>query len=144
MTRKNKMCVLASDSRGAAALEFGLLAPTFIALLLGVLQIGLGVQSYNAVRNLTSDVSRHAMVEYAKGNRMTNSNLEEYAELPTTLAPYLLSTSRISATVVDAPVQRVSGAREMTLTVSYQVPSLLSSVGLEGPTLNYSRPLFIV
>jgi len=132
-----------TDSRGAAAIEFGLLAPAFIVLLLGVLQVGMGVQSYNGVRNLTADVTRHAMIEYAKGNRMTNAQLKDYTELPTTLAPYLLAEG-VTATVVDAPVQRVSGAREMTLTVSYQIPSLLSTMGLNGPTLSYSRPMFIV
>ena len=41
---------LRRDDRGAAIIEFALLAPVLLGLMLGVLQMGLQMQSFNALR----------------------------------------------------------------------------------------------
>ena len=37
---------LRQDTLGAAAIEFALIGPAFIVMILGVLQVGMGLQSY--------------------------------------------------------------------------------------------------
>jgi len=131
------------DSTGAAALEFALVGPALIAMLLGVMQIGVGMQNYNALRNVSTEVARYAMVQYATGNNLTNDQLNAYAYNVSENAPYLLQDSRLVAKVTDAATQRVTGATEKTLKLDYQIPSLLDSMGLHGPRITYSRPLFL-
>jgi Flp pilus assembly protein TadG len=143
VTRARFAARLLGSRRGAAAVEFALLAPAFIVMLLGVLQVGIGMQNYNALRSVSADVSRYAMVQYATGNRLSSEQLRAYALATGISAPYLLDRSAFDAGVEEATAQRVSGATELTLRLDYQVPSLFSTMGLEGPYINYTRPIFV-
>ncbi|MGZ3196225.1 MAG: TadE/TadG family type IV pilus assembly protein [Croceibacterium sp.] len=131
------------DKTGAAMVEFALLAPLTIVMMLGVMQLGIALQNYNAVRNVSADVARYAMVQYATGNTLTNDQLRNFALSSGRGAPYLLSSDRMSATVTNATTQRVTGATEKTLTINYQIPSLLDPMGLRGPYITYTRPVFL-
>ena len=143
MSRRDLFRTLAADRRGATAVEFALLAPAIIAMLLGVLQVGAAMQNYNALRNVSADVARYAMVQYATGNNLTNDQLRNYALSASENTPYLLEASRINATVTDAATQRVTGATEKTLIIDYQVLGLFDAMGLRGPAITYTRPLFL-
>ena len=134
---------LVADSSGATIVEFALLAPAFIVMLLGVMQVGIGLQNYNALRNVSADVARHAMVEYARGNELNNDELETYAKSAGDGAPYLLTGNRLTVDVATVDAPRVTGATELTLSMTYTIPSVISSMGLEGPTIEFSRPIFL-
>lgn len=134
---------LGRDKAGAAIVEFALLAPAIIGMMLGVLQVGRAMQNYNALRNVSADVERYAMVQYATGNQLTNAQLRNYAISTAVSTPYLLQSSSISATVTDAATQRVSGVTEKTLTIDYQILGLFDEMGLRGPYITYTRPLFL-
>lgn len=132
------------DEHGAAAIEFALLGPAFLLMLMGVLQVGIAVQNYNALRSLSADVARYAMVQYQTGNELSNSQLETFAENHALGAPYLLDQYRVNAVVTTASNQRVAGATELTITVSYQIDSLLGFAGIEFPFITYTRPVFLL
>jgi len=122
--------------------EFAILSPLIIVLLLGVLQIGIAMQNYNALRNATAEVARYAMVQYATGNKLTDAQLTSYATSVARAAPYLL-TSTMAVKVDDVATPRVTGTTEKTLRVDYKIPSLLDTLGLEGPAITYSRTLIL-
>ncbi|WAT18419.1 pilus assembly protein [Aurantiacibacter sp. MUD11] len=126
------------------AIEFGLLGPALLLMLMGVLQVGIAMQNYNALRSLSADVARYAMVQYQTGNDLTNSQIETFAENHALGAPYLLDQNRFNADVDTATNQRVNGARELSITVSYQIDSLLSFAGIEFPFVRYTRPIFLL
>jgi len=132
------------DRQGAVALEFGLLAPLFIALMLAVFQVAIALQSYNALRNVSADAARFAMVQFQTGNDLTNSQILDYATTRATGPLYQLNLDSLDAAVADAAVQRVAGAREMQLTISYEIPTVLDLFGWTSPTLRYARPIFVV
>ena len=134
---------LADDSRGSVAVEFSLLAPVFFVLLFGVLQVGIGMQNYNALRNASADVARYAMVQYATGNKLSDSQLENYAIGIGRSTPYILNNDSLTARITTPGVQRVAGASEKTLEVRYQIDSIIPALGLEGPYITYSRPIFL-
>jgi Flp pilus assembly protein TadG len=134
---------LRRDGKGAVAIEFALVGPAFIVMLLGVLQVGIALQNYNALRNVSADVARYAMVQYSTGNNLSNSQLRDITISTARGAPYLLTASRMNASVTTATTQRVSGATELTLNVTYQIPTLLDSMGLRGPYITYNRPIFL-
>jgi hypothetical protein len=133
---------LGGDCRGSTMVEFALLAPAFIAMLLGVLQIGLGLQNYNALRGLSADVARYAMIKQSRGDPQSNDQLQTYVTTLGTGAPYLLDSS-LDPHVADATTQRIAGVRELTLTINYRIPTLFSAMGLRGPLITYKRPIFL-
>jgi Flp pilus assembly protein TadG len=143
MSGRRFLRTIRRDSSGAVALEFAIVGPAMIAMLLGVMQIGIGMQNYNALRNVSTEVARYAMVQYATGNNLTNDQLNAYAYNVGESAPYLLKNSRLVATVTDAATQRVTGATEKKLVLEYQIPSFLEPMGLRGPRISYVRPLFV-
>lgn len=142
MIARRFMLRLRRDQAGIATLEFAILGPAIIVMLFGVIQVGIGLQNYNALRNVSADVSRYAMIQYATGNKLSNDQMTNYAESVASNAPYLLN-SVMQVTVTDVATPQVTGAQEKTLTIRYQIPSVVKSLGLEGPTIVYSRPMFL-
>jgi hypothetical protein len=134
---------LAAERRGAVAVEFALLAPAFIVMLFGVLQVGIGLQNYNAMRSMSADVARYAMIQHAKGVVMSNSALQTYAENLGSGAPYLLTGDDLDVTITPAATPQISSATELTLRIEYQIPSVLEPLGLHGPEISYQRPIFV-
>lgn len=134
---------LRRDDRGSMAIEFALLGPVMIAMVLGVLQVGIGMQSYNALRGISGDVSRYAVVNYQTSNRLQNSQIEAYARSTASGPPYGLDRDQFGVVVEPATVQRVTGATELTLTLTYRVPSLLTIIGVGEIPLNFQRPIFV-
>jgi len=116
----------------------------FIALLIGVFQIGIALQSYNAMRSVSADVARYATVQYQTDNNITNDQIEDFAISRAVQAPYLMNSQAITITAADAGVQRVAGAREITLTLQYQVPTVINMFGWQSPTLSFARPIFVI
>lgn len=133
---------LARDGAGATIVEFAILAPAVIGLMLGVLQVGMGMQSFNAIRNVTADTARYAVVEYQKGEAPDNARIAQEARDIASGAPYLMDS--ITVVAVDAATQQVDGAREITLTISYKVPFVLPLFNWSGPKVTHSRPIFVL
>lgn len=139
----NRRANLWRDERGAMAVEFALIGPVLFALLVGVLQIGLAMQNYNAMRGAAMDVARHAAVQYQTANKLTNEQLRIYARSVITDAPYNLDGARLTATVTDSPT-RVAGTTEKRITYNYSVPTFLSFIGVEPFSMSFSRDVFLL
>ncbi|MXO93124.1 hypothetical protein GRI62_05825 [Erythrobacter arachoides] len=124
--------------------EFALLAPALLIMMFGVLQVGIALQNYNALRSLTADVSRYAMVQYQTGNNLSPSQLRAFARNQALGAPYLMTSDRLRVTVEEADTQRVAGAKEIEIALSYRIYSLLGFADIEAPTIDYQRAIFLV
>ena len=132
-----------ADRRGAVIVEFALLGPLAIAMMLGVLQIGIALQSYNAIRNVSADTARHTAVAYQTNNKLSDTQIRQYALATAITAPYLLQNSGLTISCADAATQPITGATEKTLSISYQVPSILTLLGYSSPSINFTRPIFV-
>ena len=135
---------LRDRTEGSVIVEFALLAPLLIGMFMGVLQIGIGMQNYNALRGIAGDVSRYAVVNYQTSNRLTTSQLQDYANGISAQAPYGLTRSRFNVTIADAATQRVTGAVEYTMTLRYNVPTMLGVMGVSDIPITFTRPIFVV
>jgi len=129
---------------GAAAVEFGLIAPVFLTILLAVFQVGVWMQSYNAMRNAVGQTARSVAVEYQTDNRLTDAQIANTGLAVATTAPYLLDADSIEVSVDDTANQPFPGARQLTLTLTYQMPTFLDFAGIAGPEISYSRNLFVI
>lgn len=137
---------LACDQIGSTAIEFAIIGPAFIALLLAVLQFGLALQAYNAVRNVSADVARHVAVQFqvsaGAANGLNDVTIKRVAVSRAISAPYLLKEDNFRVDVQDAAVQRVAGATEKTISIEYDVPTVMPLFVFSGPTVSYDRPIF--
>jgi Flp pilus assembly protein TadG len=150
MSRKSALPLsIRSDSTGSVAVEFALIGPAMLAMLLGVLQFGIGMQNYNALRSVAGEVARYAVTDAqdaaARSNmtlRDTNTQLEQYAREVATDMPYGLQSSRLTATVTSVPT-RVDGASERTIQLQYSIPSMLGIIGIDAIPITYTQTVFI-
>lgn len=132
------------DESGAAMIEFAMLGPIVLGLMIGVIQIGLAMQSYNAIRSVTAETARFALVEYQQGNAPTNAQIRAQALGIADGPPYLLDPADLTITVSDATVQRVNGAKELTVSVAYQTPTVLPFFDWVSPMVSHERPIFLL
>ena len=58
-------------------------------MMLGVFQVGMAVQNYNAVRSVAGDVARHAMVQFTIGTADDGHRLRDYGTGIAEASPYL-------------------------------------------------------
>ena len=132
------------DTSGSTAIEFALIGPAFIGMFMGVLQIGVGMQNYNAVRSVSADVARYAVVNYQTNNHLNTDQLQTYANGIASAAPYGLVRERFSVEITVAATQRVTGANEYNMHMTYDVPTFLSVLGMSDIPLTYDRPVFVI
>lgn len=140
---KTLLSRLRTDCQGAMVVEFALIAPVFLVLLFGVLHVGFALQNYNALRSLSADVARYALIASQSGNTLSTTQIRTYAINHAQGAPYLLHGDRVNAVVTTPGTQRVAGAIEMQIVVTYQIESMLGFAGIEAPFITYTRPIFI-
>lgn len=139
----SRVARLPRDRNGNVLVEFALIGPTMILLLLGILQIGLHIQNYNAVRNLAADGSRFAVVEYQKGTRSATSAIETWIRSRAVSGAYNLDTDRFEVIVTQPTTSALSGLVEMDIAISYEAPDYLWSTAANALTIQYTRPVFL-
>ena len=140
---KKRLRGLGRREDGATVVEFGLLAPVFFAALIGVLETGLYMQNYNAVRSVASDAARFAAVEYQKNNRLSRDLLKTNIEAIAVQSPYNLNPNRLEVTVLPQ-VTTIIGAQAFDLDVKYTPPGFLENLGIDNFEITYSRPLYVL
>lgn len=134
---------LRSDHRGAAAIEFALIGPAMITMLFGVLQVGIALQNYNALRSASADVARYAVVQYQKKQDPDAQALANYAKSTTTLAPYGLKAERL-VIVINDKASTMTGVTEREMVMSYAIPSFMGVIGMRDINITYTRPIFLI
>lgn len=135
---------LRRDRTGAVMIEFAILAPAILTLMFGVFQVGIGMQNYNALRSVAAETARYSVVNYQTANKLSTSQLSNYARSIASAPPFGLLSDRFDADIVQAPAQRVTGASELTMTVTYRVPTVLGLIGIDDIPISFSRPIFVV
>lgn len=135
---------LVRNRDGSVAIEFAILGPFVIALMLGILQIGLGMQALNAMRSVSAETARYAAVEYQRDNSPNNAAIRTEAVKIATGSPFNLDRNALRVTIQNAATQRVNGAREISLSLSYTVPTVLPFMGWASPTMTHARPIFVL
>ena len=144
MIRRARMRALRSNNKGAAAVEFALLAPVFFMLFLGVLQVAVYLQNYNAVQSLASDGARYVLVEYQKNNTLTDTQIKQVVRGEAVNVPYMLDTDRLNITVDRSGTSRITGATEIDIELEYELSDWIPGVDLPLSKIKYSRPVFVV
>lgn len=142
MTGKLNFRAFLRDMRGAALVEFAILAPIIFALMFGVLQVGFHMFAYNAVRSVASDTARYTIVEYQKDDPITITQIENQAEAYAVNAPYELDGANLTATATK-PVTDIAGTTKFMLTLTYVPANMLGFFNIGSPTITVTRPIYV-
>ncbi len=142
MTGKLNFRAFLRDTRGAALVEFAILAPIIFALMFGVLQVGFHMFAYNAVRSVASDTARYTIVEYQKDDPITITQIENQAEAYAVNAPYELDGAKLTATATK-PVTDIAGTTKFMLTLTYVPANMLGFFNIGSPTITVTRPIYV-
>lgn len=142
MTARRILGGLRRSDRGSTTVEFAILAPVIFSLMLGVLQLGLHMHNYNAVRSVATDTARWVIVEYQKGNSLTDEQVENKATAYGVNAPYLLEADNLT-TSLTKPNTDITGTIKMQIQVSYVPRNLLNFIGVASPTISVTRPIYV-
>lgn len=141
---KRFLTSLLHDEQAATAVEFALIGPAFLTMFFGIIQVGIGMQQYNALRSISADAARYAVINYQKSNLITAIQIQDYADNAAKSAPYGLEKSRFTAFVSNPVNQRVAGATEYQIRLSYRVRTALSIIGMADIPISYTRPIFVL
>lgn len=133
---------LIRDRAGSTAVEFAAIGPMFLVMMLCVFQFAAAIQAYNGMAGAAADVQRLVTTQDQAGNTPTTTNMQASAIAAATTKPYYLKASRLSATVAVATTQRISGAKEYTLTMVYAVPVMVMP-SVKTFRFTYKRALFV-
>lgn len=132
------------NSSGAAVIEFALIAPAFLAMLFGMLQVGIYLQNYNAVQSVASDGARYVMIEYQKDNTLTDEQIRSVMLGVATNSPYILDTDRLNVSVDRSGTSRVDGAIEIDINIDYTLSEFIPGIELPLTVVRYSRSVWVV
>jgi Flp pilus assembly protein TadG len=134
---------LNQDRRGAAIVEFAILAPVLFAMVFGVIQVGIQMWCYNSLRSIVADTARYTMVEYQKGHQITTTDIESKAIAIAVNTPYDFNIDDLGTVQASNPASDISGMTEFTLRVDYTPPTVLDFTGIKAPTLTITRPIYV-
>jgi Flp pilus assembly protein TadG len=134
---------LRRNRAGSTVVEFALLAPVFLTTIFGVIQTGMAMQEYNALRSVASDVARYAAVQRQKGQVITTTSLETYGTTVAGSPLYRLPASGLLITVTQ-PTTRIAGATEYSITVRAKVTNVMVFGAFSDYYITYSRPIFVL
>lgn len=142
MTTRRLIRRLLTDTKAGSAIEFALLAPAMITMLMGVMWVGIQMKAYNELRSVAADVSRYTVIEYQKSNKLTAAQISDVAAATAVRLPYALVGDNLDVTVTE-PTSPVTNTRKLVLQLSYTAPSLLQFAGIGSPTLSFSQIIYV-
>lgn len=142
MSRARRLKALAGDQSGGTLVEFALLAPVFISMMLGILAIGIAMRDYNMLRSVSADVGRYAIVEYQKSNQLDADQIEAVAASIAGKPPYGFVVDNLEVEVEDG-TSVVAGARKLELRFGYRPITVMDAYGLSAPQLSYTQNIYV-
>ena len=133
---------LIRDNRGAAIIEFGILAPILLAMLMGVLLVGMYMQSYNSLRAVSADISRFTVVQYQRDNELKAAQISLIARSIANRPQYQLENQHLDIDVAKVD-SFISGADKYTMTMKYTPPNVVGLLGLEPPQITRVQSIIV-
>jgi Flp pilus assembly protein TadG len=124
---------IAACDRGAAAVEFAIIAPIFILSLLTLVAYGIYLGAAHSVQQLAADAARTAVAGVTQDERIQLVN--NYINASTMNDPFL-DRSKITATVAVDPLN----VNQFTVSIAFDAENLpiwnLYSFALPGKTIS--------
>lgn len=108
---------LLANRRGTAAVEFAIVAPVFLLVVLSLIAYGIYLSAAHALQQMTADAARTAVAGLSDAERVQLVN--NYITLSTLNDP-LIDRKKLQVTVVTDP----QNANQFTVTTEYDASAL--------------------
>ena len=137
-----------SDNRGSALIEFAILAPALIGMMMGILYVGVQMMSYNSIRAVSSDIARYTLVEYQKlgvvaaKQLITPTVIKDRAIAIAVNPPYSLNADNLNVAVTK-PNSDITGTDKFTATITYTPYNPVGFMGVDGPVMVETRSFYV-
>lgn len=104
-----------TDRSGAAAVEFAVLSPLYLMILMGMVAYGIHFGASHSIQQITADVARHAVAGLNPAERqlIVERYVDEHAE-----GYAFVHRDRVGVSVSE------SGSTQFTVTISYDTSEL--------------------
>jgi Flp pilus assembly protein TadG len=109
---------LRADTRGISALEFGLIAPVLLFMIIGVGQMGVLFQAQAGLRHAVAEGARFATVFVANNTPQRPTNAQIIAQV--NASKYGLNAAYVTGPTITSGTS--NGATYLDITMSYAVP----------------------
>lgn len=133
---------IARDNRGSVVVEFAMLLPATLTLVLGVIQMGLQMHGYNALRAVAADTARYTIVQFQNKTLLSASQIQEKAEALASNAPYGLDADNL-VVVTTTPASSIAGTKIYSVQLTYQPQSILDFAGVKAPRIVVTRNIYV-
>lgn len=114
-----------SRRRGAALLEFALVATMFLTLLLGMLQFGIYLSTTNSLWNLSREGARFASVQRSDSKTwdQNNQNIENHVKKPAPdgMLPPNVDSNKLTVAITPTDASKRDKGSEVTVTLTYDM-----------------------
>lgn len=114
-----------SRRRGAALLEFALVAAMFLMLLTGMLQFGIYLSTTNSLWNLSREGARYASVQRSDSATVDQNNqkIEDHLKKPAPdgMLPPNVDPSKLTVALTPSDANKRSKGTEVTITLTYDM-----------------------
>ncbi|MDF8331862.1 TadE/TadG family type IV pilus assembly protein [Novosphingobium cyanobacteriorum] len=127
---------------GSTAIEFAALGPIFVLLMLFVFQFATALQAYSSMVGAAADLQRTVTTSDQSGNTPTTTTIQNQAIAAATSKPYYLKAANLAVTVSTPSTQRISGAKEYAVTMTYSVP-VMAMPSMKSFKFSFKRSVFV-
>ena len=114
-----------SRRRGAALMEFALVAAMFLMLLMGMLQFGIYLSTTNSLWNLSREGARYASVQRSDSDTadQNNQRIEDHVKKPSPagMLPPDIDPNKLTVSVTPDDATRRALGTEVTVTLTYDM-----------------------
>ncbi|WP_162917157.1 TadE/TadG family type IV pilus assembly protein [Dongia deserti] len=116
---------LARDQRGTAAIEFGVVAPVFFAMLLGIIDVGRYMWTLNTIQYAIDDGVRYGVVQQKSDSEVTDWVKKSMAGL---------KTSTINVDVDSSDPTLLSVSADTTYTFLFPISAFMETTTIDLST----------
>ena len=131
-----------SCREGSTAVEFAALGPIFVLLMLFVFQFATALQAYSSMVGAAADLQRIVTTSDQAGNTPSTTTIQNQAIAAATSKPYYLKATNLAVTVTTPSTQRISGAKEYAVTMTYSVP-VIAMPSMKNFKFVFKRSVFV-
>jgi Flp pilus assembly protein TadG len=118
-----------SRRRGAALMEFALVATMFLMLLMGMLQFGIYLSTTNSLWNLSREGARYAAVQRSDSTTVTDNNqrIEDHVKKPAPdgMLPPNIDPTKLTVSITPTNAASRLNGTEVTVTLTYDMSDKL-------------------
>lgn len=114
-----------SRRRGAALLEFALVATMFLMLLMGMLQFGIYLSTTNSLWNLSREGARFASVQRSDATTVDDNNqkIADHVKKPSPdgMLPPNVDSNKLTVTITPSDATKREKGSEVTVSLTYDM-----------------------